>query len=1045
MEQKTGVKTFQRRINYFANNTIRRNTIDAVSTGTLKTGLLLLLIITINFIFISSSTAAIALRGTTTTGNTTNTNLTINVPTGVVTGDVMLLNIVKYSATGSTLPTLTDWTSIASSNLSGSNQRNGAIYYRIVDGTEGASYTFAIGTSSYAAGAITAFSGVDVTGSPFDATPGTISTPGGTANSVTVTNITTNTANAAVVMFGMNSANPARNYSTWSTTSPGSLTEIYDYTGATYETVGSAWALKPTAGSTGTSSLTAAGTGSIGGILIALKPVLPPTISGFSPSNACQGTTGIVITGTNFTGATTVNFNGISAGFTVDNSTQITANVPLTATNGTISVSNAIGTATSASSFTVNPTPQGSLTANGPFCNTGAGQLTWSASSGTGPYTVIYNDGTANRTQNNVSSGTPFATFTTPVTSTKTYTLVSVTGSSGCQRTAGFTGGSTTITVSAASPAQPSTITGSTTPGQTTSQVYSVTNVPGTTYSWTFPSGWTQTAGGTSNSVTVTVGATSGNITVTPSNACGTGTVRNLAIAVATCIVAQPVDRRICPNSNTTFSITTSGTCRWQVLNTDNTNGVVPAWTNLNNGGIYSGTGTATLTLTNVTADYNNFQYRCVVTGSCTATSNAAVLNIGVTAKYTLTANPGIIDIGGTSILSLSGSQTGVSYQLRTGTTNIGAAVAGTGNAISFASVNPITSTNYNVLATSACSSIEQYSTRAVIVREQGLIIEITPCQGQPGSNFFTNSEFGTTTTNVYTTTTLQNAFPGVAFGAPLGGTYTPYTYGVDGGNEVNDNYYVIANSTEGMYRPPRQTAEAWMLVKDRYNPGTGHIYIVNADLTPGAFYNETISNLCDSTKYEFSADIINIINPEHVPNGRQTLSYYPNDNQGRPYTILPNIDFLINGKVAFNTGNLMNDGQWKTFGFTFRSGGLSSIILTIRNNSVGGIGNDLALDNIVMRACGPVIQLNITTVPAIVCPGTPVTMTGNILTSDFHSPVYQWQKSTDGGNSWINLSGFTVGATSTSYQENNPVYGHQYRFITGETTQSLSNSNCYV
>ncbi|MBP1673027.1 MAG: large protein [Bacteroidetes bacterium] len=49
-------------------------------------------------------------------------------------------------------------------------------------------------------------------------------------------------------------------------------------------------------------------------------------------------------------------------------------------------------------------------------------------------------------------------------------------------------------------------------------------------YTWTFPSGWTQTSGGTTNSVTVTAGSGNGNITVTPSNSCGYGTARTLAV-----------------------------------------------------------------------------------------------------------------------------------------------------------------------------------------------------------------------------------------------------------------------------------------------------------------------------------------------------------------------------------------------------------------------------------------------------------------------------------------------------------------------------------
>ena len=89
------------------------------------------------------------------------------------------------------------------------------------------------------------------------------------------------------------------------------------------------------------------------------------------------------------------------------------------------------------------------------------------------------------------------------------------------------------VTPTSSGPAQPSTITGSVTPTEGSSQVYSVTNVSGVTYTWTFPSGWVQTAGGTTNSVTVTVGSGAGNIVVTPSTACGDGTTRTLAVIPA--------------------------------------------------------------------------------------------------------------------------------------------------------------------------------------------------------------------------------------------------------------------------------------------------------------------------------------------------------------------------------------------------------------------------------------------------------------------------------------------------------------------------------
>ncbi len=79
-------------------------------------------------------------------------------------------------------------------------------------------------------------------------------------------------------------------------------------------------------------------------------------------------------------------------------------------------------------------------------------------------------------------------------------------------------------------PAQPSVITGPASSCANLSQTYSVTNVAGVTYTWTLPTGWIQTAGGTTNSITVTTGSASGNISVTPSNTCGNGVPRTLAV-----------------------------------------------------------------------------------------------------------------------------------------------------------------------------------------------------------------------------------------------------------------------------------------------------------------------------------------------------------------------------------------------------------------------------------------------------------------------------------------------------------------------------------
>ena len=88
-------------------------------------------------------------------------------------------------------------------------------------------------------------------------------------------------------------------------------------------------------------------------------------------------------------------------------------------------------------------------------------------------------------------------------------------------------------------PAQPSMITGNANPCEGSSQVYSVTNVTGISYSWTVPSTWTITAGQGTNSITATVGSSAGDITVTPSNSCGSGMARTMTVT-STVMPDQP-------------------------------------------------------------------------------------------------------------------------------------------------------------------------------------------------------------------------------------------------------------------------------------------------------------------------------------------------------------------------------------------------------------------------------------------------------------------------------------------------------------------------
>jgi subtilisin-like proprotein convertase family protein len=85
---------------------------------------------------------------------------------------------------------------------------------------------------------------------------------------------------------------------------------------------------------------------------IIVTEIPPVTISGFNPSSGASGTN-VILSGGDFTGTTGVTFNGVTAAYSVDNPSQITATVPVGATTGLISVTGPCGTVYSGTIFTV--------------------------------------------------------------------------------------------------------------------------------------------------------------------------------------------------------------------------------------------------------------------------------------------------------------------------------------------------------------------------------------------------------------------------------------------------------------------------------------------------------------------------------------------------------------------------------------------------------------------------------------------------------------------------------------------------------------------
>jgi len=86
------------------------------------------------------------------------------------------------------------------------------------------------------------------------------------------------------------------------------------------------------------------------------SPAEPPTIASFTPASGPVGSS-VTITGSHFSGATSVHFNGVDATFSVASDTQILTQVPNGATAGKISVTTPGGTVESPTGFTVTAPP----------------------------------------------------------------------------------------------------------------------------------------------------------------------------------------------------------------------------------------------------------------------------------------------------------------------------------------------------------------------------------------------------------------------------------------------------------------------------------------------------------------------------------------------------------------------------------------------------------------------------------------------------------------------------------------------------------------
>lgn len=165
-------------------------------------------------------------------------------------------------------------------------------------------------------------------------------------------------------------------------------------------------------------------------------------------------------------------------------------------------------------------------------------------------------------------------------------------------------------------------------------------------------------------------------------------------------------------------------------------------------------------------------------------------------------------------------------------------------------------------------------------------------------------------------------------------------TYICNDTTQIEDGQYCIYNTSTGLNT-------GWHVGMEDHTEGDvdGRMLFVNAAFDPGEFYRRSII-LTENENFSFNAWITTVYDTDTNICGGNSI----------PANVLFRIEDPSGALIAeTNTGDIPNgpDPNWLQFSITFNTGANTEIQLVLINNSIGGCGNDLAIDDITLTKEG--------------------------------------------------------------------------------------------